>query len=394
MTSPGHSLIILCNAIDDRTRTERGIVTDSPAASRKVFLMARALAGAGVNPLVLSMGRGRADGSGRSFAATARRSHGVPAVYMRFTHTRVLSELVSLFSPVYILWRRRRSRGRKTIVFYNQLPAYLVALVVAKVLGYLTVLDLEDSSIDGTTALVRITDAVRRSAFEVFCSRAMLACSALVGKTGLRPTFCYYGVVEKAAAVRDWSESRIHVLLGGTIAPDTGADLLADAIAELRANPPEWARSIVFEVTGKGPSVAQLTELATHSDAPNLIVHGRTTDAEYREIVARAHVGLALKPNEGVLAHTTFPSKVTEMAAAGMLVLSTDISDVRAVLGDGARYLERDDAVLLIERLREIVVNREAASESADIGMRAVAKVCSPQLAGKQLAEFLFPERG
>ncbi len=394
MTSPGDRLIILCNAIDDHTRTERGIVTDSPAASRKVFLMARALVGAGVKPLVLSMGRGRADGSARSFSATARRSHGVPVVYMRFTHTRILSEIISLFSPVYILWRVRRSRGRKTIVFYNQLPAYLVALVVAKVLGFRTVLDLEDSSIEGTTALVRIKDVIRKSVFEVLCDRALLACSALVTKTGLRPTFCYYGVVEKTAALRDWSASRVHVLLGGTIAPDTGADLLAEAIVKLRADPPEWARSVVFEVTGKGPSVPQLSELATHSEVPGLIVHGRTTDAEYREIVARAHVGLALKPNEGVLAHTTFPSKVTEMAAAGMLVLSTDISDVRAVLGDGARYLEQDDAALLIERLRDIVTRRDAASESADLGMRAVAKVCAPQRAGKQLAEFLFPERG
>ncbi|MEM7633297.1 MAG: glycosyl transferase group 1, partial [Pseudomonadota bacterium] len=88
------------------------------------------------------------------------------------------------------------------------------------------------------------------------------------------------------------------------------------------------------------------------------------------------------------------PSKVTEMAAAGMLVLSTDISDVRKVLGDGARYLERDDAALLVERLAEIVTRRTAASESAASGTSSIADICAPQRAGKLLADFLFPEPG
>lgn len=391
---PRRRLIILCNALDDRTRIERGITTDSPAASRKVFLAARAIAATGVKPVVVSLGRGRANGSGDRFPTTVRRHQGVPVVYLRFSHRRVISELVSLFAPIGVLCRLRRPPARKTIVFYNQLLAYLPALVAARLTGYFTVLDLEDSATGQGGMSERLTDLIRQLPFEWLCRRAMLACSMIARETRLRPTLCYYGTVEQLQASRDWSAPQVHVLLGGTIAPDTGALLLADAISRLRQEQPDWVKSVVFEVTGKGPSLPALEELAADPRAPKLIVHGRTTDAEYRAIIERAHVGLALKPNTGDLAHTTFPSKVTEMAAAGMLVLSTDISDVRKVLGDGARYLERDDAALLVERLAEIVTRRTAASESAASGTSSIADICAPQRAGKLLADFLFPEPG
>lgn len=393
MTAPIRRLIILCNALDDRTRIERGISSDSPAASRKVFLAARAIAGVGVRPLVISMGRGRPDGSAHSFGATARRHLGVPIIYLRFTHRRILSRVISMFAPVGVLWRLRRSRGSKTIVFYNQLPAYVPALITARLFGFLPVLDLEDGSTDHSGLLVRAADAARRAPFNLLCSRALLACSSLASKTQLRPALSYYGTVDEASSPRDWTAPKLHVLLGGTIDPETGAALVANAIIRLRQEQTEWAKSLVFEVTGKGCYIPLLAKLAEDTNAPLLIVHGRTTDAEYRAIMARAHVGLALKLNHGPLANTTFPSKVTEMAGAGLLVLSTDISDVRAVLGDGAQYLERDDVELLIERLQNIVMRPTEAGATAARGTAAALRICAPERAGRLLASFLFPEK-
>ena len=124
--------------------------------------------------------------------------------------------------------------------------------------------------------------------------------------------------------------------------------------------------------------------------SPRLTVHGRTTDAAYRDIVARCTLGLALKPRSGPLANTTFPSKVVELASAGMLVLSTDISDVRAVLGEGALYLERDDPNELIALLKRVVEDRSEARRLAGLATRAVWDRCSPDAAGRAVAAFLF----
>ena len=51
-------LIFMCNAFDDMTRTARGISTDSPAASKKIIQLCKALRLYEVKPIVLSMGRG------------------------------------------------------------------------------------------------------------------------------------------------------------------------------------------------------------------------------------------------------------------------------------------------------------------------------------------------
>jgi hypothetical protein len=80
------------------------------------------------------------------------------------------------------------------------------------------------------------------------------------------------------------------------------------------------------------------------------------------------------------------------MAGAGLLVLSTDISDVRAVLGDGAYYLEHDDPASLIKRLGEIALSRNEATATAARGTAAVSRICAPDRAGRLLADFLFPE--
>jgi hypothetical protein len=391
MSLPSHRLIILCNAFDDDTRLARGVTTDSPAASRKVFLMARKIAHCGVYPLVLSMGRGSANGSGRRHPTQAKRVHGVTTIYMHFTETWLISELISLLAPVGMLWRLRRRNTQTTIVFYNQMVAYIPALIMTKLLGYRAVLDLEDGALPDTSLPQRIADFLRCTLFELLCERAMVACSALGERTRLRPIFCYYGMQESSQVQRDWSAPVVRALFSGSIDRATGATLLASAIFRLQAEKPDWARSLAFDVTGKGEAMSLFASAAPDTAVAAVALHGRTTDLEYGAIVAAAHVGLALKPNSGPLAHTTFPSKVIEMAGAGMLVLTTDISDVRKILGDGANYLEHDDTDLFIDRLRTIVEDRCTAAKVALTGMTMVEKFCDPVIVGGQLTDFLFP---
>jgi hypothetical protein len=390
MTHPRRRLIILSNALDDRTRLERGISTDSPAASRKIFLAARAIATAGVEAIIVSIGRGKASGSRRTFKSTARRHAGLPIVYLRFTHRRWLTALTSLLAPVGMMWRLRKFPGQTTVLFYNQLPAYLPGLLMARLLGFHNVLDLEDGATSSGSRFHRTIDTALRVPFEILCSRALLACTMLAERTRLRPTMCYYGAVEGEPVKRNWQSPSLNVLFGGTIDPATGAPLLAEAIATMRRSKP-WAERLTIEVTGKGSSAPLFEALAAQPGWPRVVVHGRTTDAEYRAVLARAHIGLALKPNHGLLADTTFPSKVSEFAGSGMLVLTTDISDVRAVLGGGARYLTDDDPALLIEEFRNIADDRCAAAETARTGALAVARLCAPPAVGHALADFLFP---
>lgn len=385
-------LFFICNALDDATRLERKIVTDSPAASRKVFLLSRALRDAGVRAWVVSLGRGKQDGSGQLFRTKVSRVNGMPVIYLPFIHKRLISELFSLFFSVPVLWRLKRFSGEKTALFYNRLPAYFLALIYARLLRFRTVLDLEDGATDlrGWT-LTSIRARVFARLFDSLCSGgALLACEALAETTQLRPVQCCYGTTELISKEGARDTSILTVLLGGTVSQDTGAPLLVDAIRLLRKEAPSWAAQIRFEITGKGDSLNDFIELATDPRHPSVIVHGRTNDDEYKQILSRTDIGLALKPIAGKYADTTFPSKVIEFASQHILVLTTDISDVRKVLSDGALYLTVDDPRHLLDRLQWVVENQEKISVLSQKAAHAIATLCLPEVVGADLANFLF----
>jgi glycosyltransferase involved in cell wall biosynthesis len=81
---------------------------------------------------------------------------------------------------------------------------------------------------------------------------------------------------------------------------------------------------------------------------------------------------------------------VIEYGAAGLLVLTTDISDVRSIFGDSAIYLKFDNPMELIDLLRIIVSNREEARAYSQNGFKAVKNIFMPHITGKMLADFIF----
>jgi hypothetical protein len=73
-----------------------------------------------------------------------------------------------------------------------------------------------------------------------------------------------------------------------------------------------------------------------------------------------------------------------------MLVVTTDISDVRTVLGEGALYIERDDPAELMAGLCFAVERRAEARAVADKGFEMAWDRCAPDRAGQAVANFIF----
>ena len=383
-------VLIVSNAIDDITRLERRISTDSPAASRKVFMMAQALKSVGVRPYVVSLGRGHADGDIDYFAAKVCRIEGVATIYAPFSHLKVYSELLSIFGLLRTLTRLSR-HSQRSVVFYNRIMAYLFLLRSASRLGYRSFLDLEDGEVANGGLIKDWFAKVVSSQFDRYCRNgALLACSALKDMTSLRPVHHYYGTVVAETNIKRWKSNNIACLMSGTLGSDTGAPLLIEAIRRMRIRQPDWASDISFEITGKGESLIEFQKLAAELIHPIVNVHGRISDIRYREILRVCDVGLALKPVGGALANTTFPSKVVEFAGSGLLVISTDISDVRSILGEGAYYLDRNDPELLIERLSNVVADRKSSEFRASQVQGIVEEQFAPKSAGLALRNFLF----
>lgn len=391
----GRRIVILCNAVSDALRAERGIWTDSPAGTRKILMMARAMRDAGARPLVLSLGRGARPRRQGPWGWKAAQADGVAIVYCPFTHVRWRSLVQSLFAPLAILWRLRHERTQTTILFYNRYPSHAVTLMAAWLLGFDRALELEDGYVP--VASRRWRNAVMQGYERLFDrlvgDRVLLACRALGDRARMSRRLLFYGVAPLRSGGPDWSARPLVFLIGGTVDADTGSLMLVDAIRNLRARVADGlaALPICFVVTGKGDGIAAFEALSREPGVPEVTVHGRLSDADYAATVHDAHVGLSLKPNGGIFADTTFPSKVVEMATARTLVISTDISDVRAVMGDGALYLTRNDPIELAELIEWVAAHVDEAEAAARRGSAAVFDLCAPTTVGRRLVDFLAP---
>jgi glycosyltransferase involved in cell wall biosynthesis len=386
-------IIFVCNALEDSTRFEREISSDSPAASKKIFLMAMALKRAGVKVVILSMGRGSQNNDGKYFKSKIVRHRGIPIVYAPFSQKPILSQLISFISLPYLLYRINNFKGTSTAIFYNRTTAYISALLMSSFIGYRRVLDLEDGEFfpNEKLSLHLFYNKCKSILYTRLCNGGtILACRAL-SSGHIKNELCYFGAIEQCVSEISWqSDSSIKFLLGGTVSFDTGAGNLIEAIKILRKKDEIWARKLEFIITGKGNCVEHFKKLAIDNTFPIVKVAGRLSDKEYSLMLDKCNVGMALKPNTGNLANTTFPSKVIELASSGLLVLTSDISDVRHVLKDGAIYLNDDSVNTLLKSLKYISQDTYSCIDIAKKGIFHVNESCSMEKAGSNLSEYLF----
>jgi glycosyltransferase involved in cell wall biosynthesis len=380
--------------LEDVTRIERGISSDSPAASKKVFEMAYALRSAGEKAVILSMGRGKPKRRISFYKAKTVRMRGVLVVYVPFSDIPFISQLLSLISMPYFLYLLSSSSEKNYAVFYNRSSAYITSLFMSVILGIERILELEDAEniFTGNWSPHQFYLRGKRFIYNRLCTNGtLLACRAIGNNIKSHSGLCYYGAVENFRPVNSWASKETYkFLLGGSVSRDTGADILIDAIHLLRKSPEEWSNKLEFIITGKGDCIEQFKTLGKIETPPFVDVAGRLTDIDYIKLVESCDVGMALKPNMGWLADTTFPSKVIELASAGLLVLTTNISDVKLVMGNGAVYLNRDDPLALIDCLRWIVENPQRAAKTATDGNLSVRSHCSMEMAGLKLSNYIF----
>lgn len=390
-----HTVFFYCNAVDGDIRAERNITTDSPAATRKVFGIARALRVAGCDVTVISMGRGRVPGQFAFYRGKTVEKNGVAVRYGPFATTRGLSELLSM---VWLLWMAiRLSWGQANArhLFYNQFSAYLPALAWLRLRRRQTVGDIEDGPID---ARVQSTLRTRANAdpalFARFISHgALIACRALANGTTIRPTLPCYGALRLAEAPSPRPTYPIVVLMSGWINDGTGGDLLLAALRRLAdADDPRLLR-LSIEVSGFGDGLDALAQAARDDPRLRLVVHGRLDNTAYGALLNRAAVGLSLKTHAGAYADTTFPSKVMEYAERGLCIVSTDISDVRHVFGDAIRYVTGDDPAQVAAHLEWIADYPDEVNALGRAGRALVAERFTEEAVGRTLSAFMFGDK-
>lgn len=391
-------LVYLCNAFEEKTCREREINSDSPAASKKVFQISAALKSKGVSTIVLTMGRGRQNGTWSWHSAKTVRFEQNLIVYAPYFDAPILTHLVSLLGLAKVIWRLRRGKNNQiTFLAYNRLPYYLVSLIFARIIGAKCFLDLEDGDIltrrFGVKYLIK---KARILSIDFLCNAgAILATSSLSKYSVQKNTLCCYGVA-KASGIKniDWDD-KLQIHLGGTLDYSTGANLFIDAVKILRKKASKDLRNVEFVVTGKGDMAGNINALTRSNEHPLVKFFGSVSNRDYKDLKDASHIGLCLKLGTSALGDSTFPSKVIDITSSGLCLLTTRVSDVPKIFAnDEVIYLNDEEPETLANKFLWALKNKNQIKEIAKKGQIKALKMCSQDSVGDELKKFLFPMGG
>lgn len=377
-------------------RSARSIDTDSPAASGKVIRLCRAVRGVGGDAWILSIGRGRQRGTLRWYHSTVRRAGRVPIAYAAYWDFPLLTHLVSAISLCGVLGSLiiRYKTRRPILIFYNHEPYFLLILMIGRILRWRCILDLEDGIRRDEVGLRALLNRCLIRVYTCLCSGgAMLAASALRDQISLHPQYVCHGIAPSVEEKKNWSSMQLQVLFSGSLLHETGAGIFLETMSLLLREFPEVFDRLKFVVTGYGAMSGQIERMSQKEMKGFLTFHGKVGYSEYKNIISQSHVGLCLKLPDNSMGETTFPSKVLEMAAYGLLLVSTPVSDVPQVFcNDSAVLLKETSPYALAQVLRQIVANPAGFRERALTGQLRIRRMYSSEKVGTELLNFWVGE--
>lgn len=362
------------------------------AASHKVAGLAAGVRSQANASIVVSSPIVTASTGPRLFRGFICRDERLACAYLPAISVRGLNRVFAAFA--YLAFAMRQVRRGDGVVFYNYFPEYvLVAAFLRWRLGRdKVVMDLEDGPREDERDLRGIVNRLSLRILSRVCSpRAIVVSRQLAQALRIGDACVVNGVSPDTIQRRAQFGRPITFLYGGSIEKSTGLDLFCGALRELAQTRPELRDQVRFVVTGFGGG-AQLGALSEE-----LAASGFTLDVkqdvgpdEYRHTLASADVGLSLKMPQSAFNATTFPSKVIELASLGLLVLTTDISDISLLFDDAsAAILRVAQPAELASLIADIASAPEHYAHTAQAGQRRIVERCSRHAVGQRLVAFL-----
>lgn len=389
-------VLYLCTAVDEETKKIRHIQFDSPAATNKVFGLAKALQLQGVDTHVVSLGRGKQTGSHEKFPVLKKTLFGFTIHYAAFWHFPILTHLVGAFSLAGLVHKLiHRSKDKVVVIAYNRLWHYIPALMLLKIYGSKSYLDLEDGTIQSQNLPGRIMNKIQTSLFSFLChDGALLAAKTLKDQVKTDNTFVCYGCTEVTNQhEHNWSQVPTKIVFGGSLLYETGAQLLMDAITLLESQTPDIKQAIQFTITGYGTMAQALSDFASSKGKGWINFLGEIDRETYLRTISEAQIGLCLKLSSSQMGKTTFPSKIVEYASHGLTIVSTRVSDVPDLLDGGNAILLEEDTPLHLVSILQRIGNKDFDLQL--LGRKSQEKidsVCSTQAVGINLKHFFLKD--
>ena len=391
-----HRTFYFCAVATDGLNRRFGTSFSAGAATGKVLGLCAALRSTGEMPVVVSAlipWRSRDGGCTRHM-----RTEGIGYAKIFSLGQGVLRRLIA--GGAYLLYAIRYIRCGDTVILYNYFPDYIPAAVFLRLMGRPAILDIEDAP---NPAQIGLWQYVNAACFRVMlrlCANRYLTASHLIGdKSHLKCFLPVYGVADAFQGAGSdqlrFQGARIRVLFGGgSIRPETGSDLFLAAVRELARSYSD--APIDFLITGQFPTlqIAQLERDVKACSSIRIFPNANLSRTAYYKMVQAADAGLCLKHANTTLGQTTFPSKVIEFAAVGLLVCSTRVSDVPRIFDtESAVLLDTESPMELALALVDMAADRQRAAARARAGQHVVMSRFSKNKVGPMVSDFIY-DRG
>lgn len=281
-----------------------------------------------------------------------------------------------------------------TVILYNYYPIYLPATLVLFLRRVPIIVDVEDAPIPHLAGLRAITARLAFPTLSVFASGFFAASQAVKDIYCKRKCIVLHGTVSEKGEHSSFPKRahRLSVWYGGTIDRDSGLYIFVDAVKALVIRNKDLGVPVDIYITGSGGADELDALCAEIAGVPRLSIN-RLQDlsvSKYQELMRKMDIGVNLKLPEGIYGRTTFPSKTLEILEHGMLLISTKVSDVPAILSeDQAFFLSQPNGDALAEAIVYISNNIHLANDVRLSGSIAAKRKYEIRAVGMAIKNFV-----
>ncbi len=371
------------------------------AAVRKMTLVARAMRSVGLRALVVSLPFVGTGAHRARFSPVVTREGGVPVV---FTATRRSTVLRKLIGPVHLAgFFLRHARRGDTVICYNHAVEYIPALLALRFRGIRLVQDIEDAPTDEETGLRGVLNQVSFAiTSRLTRPRKMVVADHVAHLLGLEEFVTIRGVAApetggppaqdraKWEALQAGGPLRLHY--GGILMTETGIDLFCDAVERLVEDADRLGARVSFEVTGIGEldKIRELQARIGTGGTVTVALLPELNKADYLALLDACHGSLSLKRPGSAMSNTTFPSKVIEITAAGLALVSARLGDVPEIFVEGTAYfLDAYRPEDLVETIVDMAADPARVERVAAAGRDLCAQVFAPEAVGADMKRLI-----
>lgn len=365
-----------------------GLKLQVGAAARKVFGVLNAAGIQKVDPFLVTTPIIGAQGISTTFAKEEFIEEGINVVQLLSVGSPLLNRVIASFN--YLTYLVKHYNKNNIVLFYNFYPEYIPAAFFLSLRGNQAFIDIEDLPLKNWKPR-EIVSQISYRIMRILCRKSVVAASTKI----LELAKAEDGHVVHGSLNQDENrytaihfDNTIRILYGGSITKGTGSELFAKSIDELRKSYKESSPNIEFIVTGFGETDS-LTYLSDKKhEKINVEIKTNLSPDEYRQTMKNCHVSLCLKLPNSVYGDTTFPSKVVEICANSLVLISTKVSDVESVYKGAAILLDEATPECLCEEIKKLAENPSMISDVAQKGHQRTVDTYSPEIVGEKLVTF------